>query len=283
MNRRQAIIGSVIGLSAIPAALLLFNRYADNGGIKGIVWQVDNASVDIAGDWQKLGVSELLVQWSVVDDEAFIPGTGLVSAARMPDWARISRQPWAKTIIMGLAGRFKEPEARQQVDRLGELSEAIARMPMPVPVSGWYFPVEIDPTWQDAPKMAAILSRLPQPLWVSVYDSANVGAVPLADWLAGWLPGNVGVFFQDGTGVHAREPSVARDYADALAGALGRDRLRIIIEAFRPSEAGGFRPATTQELIPQILAMKGYDLFLYDGPHHLNSSLVDGLASSLKI
>ena len=48
-----------------------------------------------------------------------------------------------------------------------------------------------------------------------------------------WLPPDVGVFFQDGVGVHARDARTARRYADTLASRLGKARVRIIAEAFR--------------------------------------------------
>ena len=52
--------------------------------------------------------------------------------------------------------------------------------PTPLKVSGWYFPVEIDPTWTEAARLGELLGQLPRPLWISVYDSANVGPEALA-------------------------------------------------------------------------------------------------------
>ncbi|HDR9356563.1 TPA: hypothetical protein QDB44_002426, partial [Burkholderia vietnamiensis] len=60
----------------------------------GIVWQLDNATINPAGNWQQLGVHELLIQWSAVDDTAYLAGTGMRTAARLPDWQRIGREPW---------------------------------------------------------------------------------------------------------------------------------------------------------------------------------------------
>lgn len=265
------------GVSGIAGISWFFRERRSRPDIKGIVWQVDNATVDIGGNWHLLGVKELLIQWTVVDELAFIPGTGLTSASRLPDWERIARQPWAREVILGLAGRFQENEARDNVDRLVQLSKQISRLPTPLNVSGWYFPVEVDPTWLDAPQMVPLLAELPRPLWISVYDSANVGARSLAEWLRAWLPSDIGVFFQDGVGVYAREASVAREYADALAQELGPHRLRVIVEAFRPDGKNGFRSATIQELIPQIEEMKGHSIYLYDGPHYLSDDLVRSL------
>jgi len=242
--------------------------------VRGIVWQVDNATVDISGRWDTIGATSLLVQWTVVDNLAFIPGTGLPAAPRQPDWRRISKEPWAQEVILGMAGFFKETEARARMGELADLSRRIAGLKTPLNVVGWYFPVEIDPTWTDAPRMAPLLAQLPRPLWVSVYDSANIGADALADWLAAWLPQDVGVFYQDGVGVHAREPSTARHYADILSAKLGASRLRIIVEAFRPDGKGGFRAASATEIVSQIESYEGYELYLFDGPHYVGEDLV---------
>lgn len=247
---------------------------------QGIVWQLDNATANPVGDWQLFGARELLVQWIAVDDTAFVLGTGLQTAANLPDWARIGREPWAKDVILGLAGYADENRARANVDKLVRMSAQVAQAAsgLPLHVTGYYFPVEVDPTWADAPKLASLMTSLPRPLWISVYDRSNVGGKALADWLASWLPGDVGVFFQDGCGVYARVPSVTREYLDALSAKLGAGRVRVIAEAFRPSEHGGFRAATADELRMQLAAYRGYSTYLFDGPHYVSNELARALA-----
>jgi len=247
-------------------------------GIVGIVWQPDNKTVGIKGDWQKLGARELLVQWTVVDDQAFVPGTGLPSVPVLPDWARIAKEPWAQDVIVGLAGYFSENRSRDNIEQLAAMSERIAKLPIPVHVTGWYFPAEVDPSWTRAKELPALLAKLPRPLWISVYDGANIGPAATADWLKQWLPDDIGVFFQDGVGVYARTAPVARTYADALRKRLGKNRVRIIAEAFRPNYGGGFRSATAAELKPQLAAYDGYPLYLFDGPHYVTPELVKELA-----
>ena len=247
-------------------------------GIVGIVWQPDNKTVGIKGDWQKLGARELLVQWTVVDDQAFVPGTGLPSVPVLPDWARIAKEPWAQDVIVGLAGYFSENRSRDNIEQLAAMSERIAKLPIPVHVTGWYFPAEVDPSWTRAKELPALLAKLPRPLWISVYDGANIGPAATADWLKQWLPDDIGVFFQDGVGVYARTAPVARTYADALRKLLGKNRVRIIAEAFRPNYGGGFRSATAAELKPQLAAYDGYPLYLFDGPHYVTPELVKELA-----
>ncbi len=245
--------------------------------IEGIVWQPDNATVDPRGTWDELGARQLLVQWTVVDGLAFVPGTDFTPVPRLPDWKRIAGEPWAQEVILGLATRYDERRARDEIVELADISKRLARLPTPLKVAGWYFPVEVDPSWTDAPRLPDALQDLPRPLWISVYDNTNVGPETLADWLDGWLPEDVNVFFQDGVGVHARDAPVARRYADVLADRLGKNRLRVIAEAFRPQVGGGFRSATLEELRPQLAAYGDHRLFLFEGPHYVSDALVRGL------
>ena len=266
-------------LLGMAAAAALLAGCASNAvpQIEGVVWQIDNEHTEPKGDWHRLGVRRLLVQWTVVDGLAFVPGTGLPPGARMPDWRRTGREPWAQEVIVGLAGRFDERGARGDMQRLIELSARVARTPPPVNVAGWYFPIEIDPTWMEAYRLRTLLGQLPRPLWISVYDSANVGPEELAQSLSQWLPPDVGVFFQDGVGVHAREAFVARHYANVLVRKLGRERVRIIAEAFRPGAGGRFRPATLEELRPQLAAYAGFPVYLFEGPQYVPPAMVEAL------
>ncbi|MFJ9450195.1 MULTISPECIES: hypothetical protein [unclassified Herbaspirillum] len=267
---------------AIAAALLLAacagcNSAPEPVQVGGVVWQPDNATIAPRGNWDRLGASELLVQWTAVDGTAFVPGSAMPTAAKLPDWERIAREPWARDVIVGLAGRFDEKAARADIEQLAADSARLAALPTPLHVTGWYFPVEIDPTWQEAPRLAALLAKLPRPLWITVYDSANVGPDALADGLLKWLPPDVGVFFQDGVGVYAREPRVALHYIEVLSKRLGQARVRVIAEMFRPLPGGGFRSATAEEIRPQLHTYHGYRVSLFDGPHYLPDRLVEQL------
>lgn len=244
---------------------------------QGIVWQPDEDHINTHGEWDKLGVRDLLVQWTAVDGESLVRGAGLPTTERTPDWVRIAREPWARNVIVGLAGRFDETEARAQAAQLVEQSKRLVAARPPVHIDGWYFPVEVDPTWKDASSLAPLLEKLPRPLWISVYDNSNIGGAALAAWLDSWLPRDVGVFFQDGCGDYARSAPVARAYADELAARLGKPRVRIIAEAFRGLPGGGYRSADADELAPQLAQYRGYPTYLFDGPHYVSPSLVRAL------
>lgn len=248
--------------------------------VEGIFWQPDAQTLQPRGHWDALGAHVLVVQWSQVGQLGLLDGCGeRVWRGDRPDWREIAAQPWAREVIFGLAGDFDESRARVQVPQLVLRAHCIVAHRPPLPIVGWYFPVEIDPSWQDVRHLAAQLRALPRPLWVSVYDNGNVGGVALAHWLAAWLPQDVGVFFQDGVGLYTREPRVALEYVRALQAALGADRVRLIAEAFRPAVPGpGFRPATAPELQQQLQVYAGERVYLFDGPHHVGASVVDALA-----
>ncbi|WP_370518250.1 hypothetical protein [Polaromonas sp. Pch-P] len=284
MRMPPSVSGRPYWLGAVLAAALLLGACSGPPPVvpplAGVVWQPDNKTLDPRGNWQRMGATELLVQWTAVDGVAFVNNPLLPVAAQLPAWPRIAGEAWAQDVIVGLAGRFDEKAARADIVQLAQASAVLAAQPTPLKVTGWYFPVEIDPTWKEAPSLAPLLAALPRPLWISVYDSANVGPEALVQGLAQWLPPDVGVFFQDGVGVHAREAHVAREYADVLSAKLGRERVRIIAEAFRPQSGGGFRSATIDELRPQLARYAGYRIYLFDGPHYVPDALTAQIAAA---
>lgn len=281
INRRIAILA---GAGAVGAAGLLGVDYllreeaeAPPGLIDGVIWQVHEGMLDPHGEWDRLGAHTLMLQWIVANGTSFVPDLGLPTIADPPNWGRIAREPWAKSIIVGLAGGYDEPTARKNMAELAALSAQIARKPLPFRAAGYYFPVEVDPTWMDAPQMAPLLAPLPRPLWISAYDNSNIGGKPLIDWIDSWLPKDVGLMFQDGVGIHTRTPESARQYAEIMLERLGPSRFRLIAEAFRPAGGTALRPATLAELKPQLAAYRGIRTLVFDGPHYLDRKLVNGL------
>lgn len=283
MSRRVALAaGAVVAAGAgLGAVDLLLNRLGPDhpGLLDGVVWQLHGGALDPRGDWGLLGARSLLVQWLVADGTAFVPlpDLGLPLIQNPPNWKRIAREPWAQQIIAGLASHFSEQKARQEVLALGALSARVARQKLPFRPAAFYFPVEADPTWTDVGRMGAAVADIPRPLWVSAYDNSNVGPAAFADWVAGWLPKDVGLIFQDGVGVYTRAPAAARLYAETLSRRLGTSRFKLIAEAFRPASAGGFRAATAAELRPQLKTYEGFDVFVFDGPHYVDRILVQEL------
>ena len=269
--RRRSLLAATLGglggcASPLPAA-------ENTRLIEGVVWQPDSATMDPYGSWHRLGARELLVQWFTARQT---DGTVLQTSAQ---WERLMREPWAQEIILGLAGDVDEPRARRDVETLVAESLTLTRSALPLRPSAWYFPVEADPSWAEAPRLAAWLAVLPRPLWISVYDNGNVGPRAFVAWLDGWLPSDVGVFFQDGVGLHIRTPAVAMQYLEALQQALGRSRVRLIAEAFRPV-GQGFRSATASELASQLAWYGGARVHVCDGPHYVTPALVEAVLAA---
>lgn len=256
-------------LCAATAAMSLLAGCAAQAppSISGVVWQVDRTTLEPAGEWHRLGGRELLVQWMVVDDVSFLPGPHGTQGNASPDWERIAAQSWADGVIIGLVGRSSEREARADVAGLAARSAELARQPMPVAVSGWYFPVEVDPSWAGAAGLGPLLADLPRPLWLSVYDRQNIGPEAFADWLETWAPDDVGILFQDGVGEHVRSPATARAYLESMERRLGGRRVGLIAEAFRPAGEARYRAATADELRDQLNHYRGVRVYLFDGPH----------------
>jgi hypothetical protein len=282
--RRRALLAAGVG-ALLAGACSAPGSDSPQSLAQGIVWQPDADHLNPQGNWDRLGVTDLLVQWTAVDGTSFLPvadtTSGLQPSSPLPDWTGIAQAPWARNVIVGLAGYFDETAARTNLAQLAEWSLQLVAAQPPVHVAGYYFPVEIDPTWQGVSALAPLLDELPRPLWVSAYDNSNIGGPALAAFLDGCLPRDVGVFFQDGCGASARAPDAARGYADALAARLGGNRVRIIAEAFRPAPSGsGFRAATAAELLPQLLAYRNYKTWIFDGPHYVSNQLVQDLLNA---
>ncbi len=308
----------VLGLlSMVALALTMQTRpIADRliPPIAGIVWQPHDHNLEPHGNWHQLGAYQLLVQWTEVDGRSFLPCTSSdphcltqpattappvppetpppASAAgsdgadkfrSIPDWPRIGSEPWAQDVIMGLVGRFQESDARKDAVALAQASAVSAIAPPGVNVVGWYFPVEFDPTWDVAPSVIDALASLPRPLWVSVYDRTNLGPEQLVLHLQRWLPPDVGVFWQDGVGVHARDAKTSAQYIHAMIEHLGHSRVRVIAEAFRPDVAGGFRSANVAELTEQLAHYKGLSIYLFEGPTYITPELISELMSQPKV
>ena len=246
--------------------------------VAGVVWQPHGLNLHPQGEWDRLGAYQLLVQWRTVDGQPIdIPRPGGGDHSEQADWQRIGQAPWAREVILGLAGRFQETEARANAVELATQSASIALPPQGLNVVGWYFPVEFDPTWEVPADLVIALTKLPRPLWVSLYDNSNVGVAGLVSYLQRWLPADVGVFWQDGVGVHARDAVVAQEMAVGLATHLANHRLKVIAEAFRPAPGGGFRPATVAELRDQLARYTAFDVFLFEGPTYVPADSVSGL------
>lgn len=182
------IICSVVGYAG------LFKNHGQPPIIEGIFWQPDNDTTPPKGNWHYLGINTFVPQWSVVESKSWWKNSNLPQWEKAVDLQKIKQQPWAKNLILGLAGEYNEHEARANVIALGEKSAQIIQEQNDASLKGYYFPVEADPTWLRVSTLGHVLEKLPSPIWVSVY-SGESEPENYDLWVKSWLPQQAGVFF----------------------------------------------------------------------------------------
>ncbi|UUM29066.1 hypothetical protein NQU59_08310 [Acinetobacter colistiniresistens] len=251
--------------------------------IEGIFWQPDLATTPPNGNWELLGVSTFVPQWSVVQSRSWLDhDLGLEKWDKNINLKKLQQKTWAQNILLGLAGEYDEKQARSNVLQLAEQSKKIIQNTKNIALKGYYFPVEADPTWICVDDLAKAIRTLPKPLWISIY-SAEQMPEHLDSWLKSWLPNHTGVFFQDGVGVGTRTPQQARAVLDDLQKEFGKDKIVIVLEAFRPVKEGQFRSAYPWEIIQQLKAYEGQTVYIFDGPHYMNRFSVYSVALWYKL
>lgn len=232
---------------------------------QGIFWQPDSQHLHPHGVWNEIGVSSLVVQYGSVDQRAWFSNAYQATYDDIPDWKRIGGEPWARRVVMGMAGSFSEDVSRAHVLDLGRMSSLLAQR-TPLPASAYYFPVEADPSWTGVGSLGVALESLPRPLWVSIY-SRPINPQTLAAWVQTWLPPDVGVMLQDGVGVGDRNPEQAQALFTALQGKLGSRRVIMVAETFHQDKQGDLQAASFSQLVTQLKTYRGDCIYLYDASH----------------
>lgn len=288
MTKKYAALGLIASFIILVLAFIcsvFFMEKADAKTappkIEGIFWQIDQMS-QASGNWDLLGIHTLVTQWSIVDSRSFFKEIPIESWEHQPDWTSIAEQPWSKHVILGLAGMFQEPLARENIDQLYLQSQQVINSTLPIQTSDYYFPIEVDPSWNGVANFAQYISRFQRPIWISIY-SADRRASFLQYWLESWLPANANVFFQDGVGVGTRTPEEAAIIYKNLRTQVGEKRVVILLEAFRRKADGSFRAAYPWEIARQLKAYSGQRVYIFDGPHYLNKASVVWLYLWIKI
>lgn len=238
-----------------------------------------------------LGLSELVVQWSVLDGMAFHPavdapaasGSALASILAAADAAHMR-------VLVGLVHdstywdeiRAEPAQVARYLAGLESRSLAVADAVAPLAdrhasFEGWYLTVEVDDVNWNEPQRRALLTehlhrtsarlrRLRPAARIAVSGFSNARIDPQgfeAFWhelLAG-APEIGIVLMQDGVGVHKLEPAEVPLYLQAARNAVQRAgrELRAVVETFRqtggpPLDDGPFaaEPATLERLRRQI-------------------------------
>lgn len=261
----------------------------------GIMWQTLVTNVDMRRSWEKLGVSKVCFQWLAVDGYSFVPNPWLPLYSKQIDMLDVIKQPWGREVIVGLPGYFNETTARASLDELTDLGKKFGTLGWTGNIGGFYFPVEIDPTWTAGPAaMAPFWSRLPRPLYVTAYygagvqplDPNGISARDAALWLYEMLPKDVNLMFQDGIGAFGTALDVVQERIGALHDVF-HDRLHIIGEAFTynedyQGEPGTYYRALTDAEYRKLAAFHSRwqrrgRLWMFDGPNYLSSRLIQRL------
>ncbi len=237
--------------------------------IEGVFWQPDRATANPYGAWNQIGADTFVIQYAVTDGKAWYRSKHFKTWLDNNHWERIRREPWSKNFILGLAGSYDEPKGRANLNELLQQSLILIEETKSLRPTAYYFPVEVDPTWNNLEEYVQIINQLPRPLWISIY-SGDKTSRDVSDWLKQWLPPDVNVFFQDGVGVGVRSPQQALRMYKQIQHAIGEERVALISEAFRERRFfSGFRSATFSELVSQMDTYRGERIYLFDGPHYV--------------
>lgn len=231
--------------------------------IRGVIWQPTLAYPQPRGQWQQIGANTLLVQWLVSKNRAWRDHLGVQTWNAHTDWARLRRASWARHLVLGLAGDYDLAQARTDWRRLAKQSRRIVRH-VTKPPQAWYASIEISPDWTNARAIRGYLQAMPRPLLVSVYRANGLSPTQFAEWVQSWLSDGIYVLFQDGVGTgHRSTPEDAVRYTLALIDVLGRQRVGIVVDAFRRTANGEFESASFAQLHAQLLAYRSLRVPIY--------------------
>lgn len=269
---RRRLAALLVAIATLVGGLTAYSLRAPATLIEGIIWQPTNDYSTPRGHWHWLGVDTLVVQWSVNDGLAWVPTDAFDAQPMLPDWQTLRQQPWAGRLILGLASRMHLEDARREWATLRHQGRRLhASLPVDFTVDGWYAPIEFSPDWAGSgaysPKASPYLDSLPAPRYVSAYGGYDMSPDAFAAWVESWLPADATLLFQDGVGAAGQTPAQARARADALAEALGEERLIMVLEAFQPDGASGFRSASLGQLISQLRTYRGLRIHVFSARH----------------
>ena len=210
-------------------------------------------------------------QWQLLHPNPWLPLHG-----SQLDLADIATRPWARRMIIGTPGLSDETQARARIHELADLAQKFGTLSYPSNAAGFYFPVEIDPTYTAAPAdFGAIWSKLPRPCTCrSTTAPASTTRPPRNGWTHSSpgrdhpVPGRRGRTRRDaaaGAGPLRPDPRATPEDRDDRRGL--------------PSESHARRrllhSATAAEYQAQLQAYAHLDpVHVFDGPNYLDAALI---------
>ena len=273
----------------MSSVTLTHDYYQEDGPkINGILWQMLLNNVPLRRPWDTLGAGKTLIQWIAVDDYSFVPNPWLPTYNVTLDMTDFASYPFANEIILGTPGYFSEVTSRNNIPKMADLAAKFATLEWPTNVKGFYFPVEIDPTWTNAKAvLGPVWDILPRPLYVSAYYGQGIDGEEAAKWLADLLPNDVHLMFQDGVGAFEFTLELAKERLHLLDKYLGKERVHLICEVFKVNpdwegvDGTYFIPLDPEEYTRRVSFYQDiYEegrLWVFDGPNYIKNSLIDSL------
>lgn len=264
-GNKVRLLLAVLVLAVVGFVLVIQVQRSAPPLIEGIIWQPTNDYPQPQGHWQLLGADTLVVQWSLNNNQAWLPSSQFRSQPELPDWDAVREAPWASRLLLGLASRMHLDDARRDW-RLLRRQNVLLAEEVGFPVDGWYAPIEFSPDWRDEEAYRHYLDSLPRPRYVSAYGGYELSPEAFANWVDGWLPSDAVLLYQDGVGVGRQTPRQARARANALMATLGEERVIMVLEAFR-NQGERFGPASLSQLIGQLRAYRGLRIYVFAARH----------------
>lgn len=273
-------------------------------------------------DFEKLRIRSVVLQWSVIDNEAFYASRRFKASANpVVDWIMALAQDRQIDVMVGLSHqsnhwtRITQANERQaylkeQIERVavtaGELTPVVTKYQS---FKGWYISEEIDDqNWVGDDQNDAMQSYLFQTttLLRGLTPKAVLGVSAFANKTT--TPGDLGMFwhhmlakvkgldiiyFQDGIGVHKLTLELLPDYYAAMHKALSTHKreLRPVVELFEqtsgdPVATGEFKavPATLERVQKQLQVASKYGVqrIAFSVPEYLSMQTTPDAATAFK-
>lgn len=226
-----------------------------------LFYQPQNADASLsAADWEKLwektrdnGVSELIVQWTRLDENDFGGADGwLANALR-------SAEKEGLDLVLGLAHESDYYEVLPNPRRFPTywhqlLSRSLKQRERliedwRISVKGWYLPQELD-DWlfretetraELTSQLVSMMGHLSQPLHISAFSGGFLAPERFAEWLSALVDQGAHVWWQGGRGTRTLPPLIREAYESSMPCRIG-----IVREAFQrtspPEEVFAAKP-----------------------------------------
>jgi hypothetical protein len=246
-------------------------------------------------EMRKLGLRHIVLQWSVIDDQAFYRSRSFRSTPEpVLEWIMELAEKSGMQVMLGLSHQSKhwqmvdDKDARQgylaqQIERVARTAgELVAGAAKSRAFAGWYLSEEVDDiNWVDDAANEWLRSYLFQAtsLLKTITPGAPIGISTFANektppknlerfWkrLLERVPALDVVYFQDGIGVHKLGLDKLPEYYEAMARATASQKkeLRPVIELFEQTsgapinqEPFAARPAPLERIFRQLEVADG--------------------------